>query len=134
MNEAEFRRLLEERPDLARQCHFVKRRLKDGSPGYFRKVPRIYTDRKARSEGQLKVQLTFAKAARNAYGKRGFRFNREGRPVPVVAAECKKAVEGKRFRKPKMKEIIKMLEEGIRGIGEVLVEKQKKKKLRKLYA
>lgn len=116
MNEAEFAELVRERPDLARHFHYVCSG-KDGRSGYYRRIPSTYYDPKARSLGQLKLQIAVGKTARRAYGKKG--FDEEG--VPIVASETKKAVKGRRFKKDKWREIVKELEESLREIAEVVV-------------
>jgi len=116
MKTKEFERLVREHPELAKYFHFVRRPCKDGS-GYWRRIPKTYYNRRARPVGQLRAQLAFAKSAFNAFGKRGFKDG-----IPVVAALNREALKGKRFRKPKWREVVEQLTRSLREVGVVLEE------------
>lgn len=117
MNEAQFQRLIRERPDLARFFHYV-RAGKDGRRGYYKRRPITYSDRSARPASQLRSQLAFAESARGAFGKRGFKNG-----VPVVAATVGKNQRGRKFKKAPWEQAIDKLREALMTIGKVMEEK-----------
>jgi len=111
----EFLQLVREHPELAKYFHFVRFPCEGG--GYWRRIPKTYYNRRARPVGQLRAQLTFAKSAYSAFGKRGFKDG-----VPIVAALNREALKGKRFKPPKWMEVVKKLQESLREAGVVLEE------------
>lgn len=115
MNEEQFAELVRKHPELARFFHYV-RPGKDGRVGYYRRIPRTYHDPRARPASQLKTQLALGKTAHKSFGKRG--FDEDG--VPIIASEVKKEMKGKRYRKPKWREIVKELTESLKEIAEVV--------------
>ena len=111
MNEAQFARLVQERPDLARHFHFV-RIGKDGRRGYYRRIPVTYRDRRARPASLLRVQVAFGEAAQSVHGKGG--LTEGGQPLGADAV--KKAMKNKEYRKPKWELAIEKLTEAMKEI------------------
>ena len=111
MNEAQFAKLVQERPDLARFFHFV-RIGKDGRRGYYRRIPVTYRDRRARPASLLRVQVAFGEAARGVQGKGGFAEGGQ----PLGADAVKKAMKGKEFRKAKWEQAIEKLTAAMKEI------------------
>lgn len=127
MNEAQFAELVRRRPDLARHFHFVRGNL--GRAGYYRRIPPIYKDVKARPKPLLRVQLALSKSAYKSYGKKGFRpFKGPSLAypedtgvtmLPVVAVEVAKDLKGKTFKIPAWKRAIKELTEALKEVREL---------------
>lgn len=118
MDEATYRKVIEEEPWLADKIHFVARPCKNGEPGYYRRIPVTYKNREARPVSQLEPQLALAKSSFESFGKRGFKDG-----VPIVAAINKEALKGKRYKPPKWKEVVKKLKESLREVVIVVEEK-----------
>lgn len=120
MNAAEFQKLVDHRPDLARFFHYV-RPGKDGRRGYWQRIPITHANREARPRSLLRSQLAFSRASQEGYGSRGFRIV-DGRRLPVIAARIKERTEGKIFKKPRWQQAIDELTEALKAIGRVVEE------------
>ena len=117
MNEAQFAKLVQQRPDLARFFHFV-RIGKDGRRGYYRRIPVTYRDRWARPPSQLRVQVAFGEAAQSIHGKGGLAESGQ----PLGADAVKKAMKGKEFKKHKWELAIEKLTTAMKKLVEVKTE------------
>ena len=117
MNEAQFQRLCEERPDLAKYFQYV-RPGKSGGSGFYRRVSRIYKDRRARPATLLRSQVAFGEAAQGVYGTKG--LSEEG--LPVAASAIKRRLRGKQFRKGKVELAIEKLTKAFEEAAEITTE------------
>lgn len=114
MNENEVKEVLRQHPEMAGLIEYVR-----GSRhqvGYWRRIPFTRFDP---SINELKARLAFMEAGHKSYGKRG--LVRVGdRLLPPMAADVKKATEGKRFAPPKMEKIMKDMEKSFEQIAEIV--------------
>ncbi|MBA7489860.1 hypothetical protein ES702_00394 [subsurface metagenome] len=117
MNEKQFAKLVEQRPDLAKHFHYVSPG-KDGRIGFYRRIPITYKNRRARPATLLRSQIAFGEAGHSVYGKRG--LSEEGTPHVVPA--IRKALTGKKFRKGKVELAIEKLTKTMEKAAEIAVE------------
>lgn len=103
MDAVEYHRLIRKQPELAPFFEWV-RPGKDGRRGFYRVIPYVRFKPKV---NQLRTMLNFGEAAHEAYGKKGFRVV-EGRLLPVVAAEVKRKVKGKKVKGKDLKVLEKL--------------------------
>lgn len=114
MNQEEFERLQREAPELARLCERVVD--EKHNRVFWRRIAPQRFNRKLRSKGLLESQLTLAETAHKSYGKKG--FTKEG--VPIVAANIKKALTGKKFTLPRFQRLMLKLRESLKEITEAV--------------
>lgn len=113
MNVAQFQKLCEQRPDLAKYFHYVRGSRNQG--GYYRRIPPTYYNRRARPATLLRSQIAFGEAAYDVHGTKG--LSEEG--LPVAASSIKKRMRGKQFRKSKVELVIEKLGKAMEKAAEV---------------
>jgi len=113
VNEREFARLVQERPDLAPFFMF-QRGGKDGRRACYRRIPRTFRDRRARPPSQLRAQVAFGEAAHDSFGKEGL-----SNGLPVAADAIKKKMRGKQYRKAPWELAIEKLTLAMKKVVEV---------------
>jgi hypothetical protein len=106
-----YRKLIAEHPELKGLYIFVPKG-KDGRHAHYRRRAVTYDDRRARSPGQLKVQIDFAEAAVKVRGKKG--VSDEGLPLGAVAV--RNGLTGKQVKEP---EHVKELRKALKAIGTI---------------
>ena len=114
VNEAQFQRLVQERPDLAKFFHYVKAG-KDGRRGFYRRIPPTYYDKEARPKSQLRAQLALSESSHASFGKRGLKDG-----IPVVAAINRENLRGRKFTLPPWKQALEKLRESLKEVVEVV--------------
>lgn len=119
MDAATYRKVVEQRHELADIIQFVRKPCNDGSRGYYRRIPRTNRDRTKRSIAQLEAQLLLAETAYDSFGKRG--TDEDG--IPIVASEVKKKMKGKRFKPAEYLRVIAKLLESLPKSESVIEEK-----------
>jgi len=114
VNEAQFAKLVQQRPDLARHFHYV-RAGRDGRAGFYRRIPKTYRDRRARPQSLLRAQVDFGEAGQSVYGKRG--LTTKGQPHAAEAVA--KAMKGKNYKKSRVEQAIEKLTEAMVRVVEL---------------
>lgn len=113
MNEAEFQELMRHAPELR---PFFERVVDEKhNLVFWRRIPKSRSDRKLRSKALLESQVTLAETAYKSYGEKGFR-----KGVPIVAANVKKELQGKKFTLPKWKRVMLELKESLKEMREAV--------------
>ena len=106
-----YAKVIAEHPELKGLFIYVPEG-KDGRHAHYRRRAITYDNRRARSSGQLKVQLDFAEAAVKVRGKTG--LSKDGMPLGAVAV--KKGLTGTQTKEP---EHIKELRKALRAVGTI---------------